>query len=156
MGAPPPMGPPPIGAPPPLGVPIVSLDEKSEEIVKKIVPKSLKLYNKNGILITLNWELDNKKIISVVIVNNNEFEISKFSLNIIVPKYIQLDIKPMSGTTLLGKGKNNIKQQIVLNNTMHGKQPYTIGVEIGYVENGKEKSDKSEIKILHNDYFNKE
>eukprot|EP01084_Bolivina_argentea_P204745 349706_1 len=57
MGAPPP----PMGAPPPLGAPIVSLDEKSKEIVEKIVPKSLKLYNKNGILITLNWELDNKK-----------------------------------------------------------------------------------------------
>lgn len=70
--------------------------------------------------------------------------VENFSLQVAVPKFLQLKLDPASGTTLQPGGAP-ITQAVHLINSMHGQKPIALRLRIGYVIGGQNHVEMAEV-----------
>merc|ERR1712087_713551 len=114
---------------------------------------SFEAYNKDGIVVTFNFETSPKPGVCRVMAvfhNRNAFEVRDFCLMIAVPSYLKLQVKIASGTVLQAMSRNSITQKFQLTNTMHGKKQFTIRIKVVYAGNGKQREERVQVQFPDN------
>nr|XP_029147597.1 AP-1 complex subunit gamma-1 isoform X2 [Arachis hypogaea] len=83
--------------------------------------------------------------IQATFINLSSDEYTDFIFQAAVPKFLQLQLDPASGSTLPANGNGSITQNFRVTNSQNGKKSLVMRIRITYKINGKEKLEEGQI-----------
>ncbi|XP_057750099.1 AP-1 complex subunit gamma-2-like [Arachis stenosperma] len=83
--------------------------------------------------------------IQATFINLSSDEYTDFIFQAAVPKFLQLQLDPASGSTLPANGNGSITQNFRVTNSQNGKKTLVMRIRITYKINGKEKLEEGQI-----------
>jgi len=85
-------------------------------------------------------------LVNATFTNNGPSTITDLELKLSLPKYLKLQLLPLSNTTLSGFGGSST-QQIKLANTAQGEKPVMMRLRLEYKINGEQKAELVEPRL---------
>ncbi|KAG2434067.1 hypothetical protein HXX76_007795 [Chlamydomonas incerta] len=82
--------------------------------------------------------------IAATTTNNGAVEVTDFTLQAAVPKFMQIRLEPASGSVLAPRG-GAVSQRIAINNTQHGVKPLVMRLRITFTINGQAHEEMGEV-----------
>ncbi|KAG2453880.1 hypothetical protein HYH02_002086 [Chlamydomonas schloesseri] len=82
--------------------------------------------------------------IAATTTNNGAAEVTDFTLQAAVPKFMQIRLEPASGSVLAARG-GTVSQRIAINNTQHGVKPLVMRLRITFTINGQAHEEMGEV-----------
>lgn len=72
-------------------------------------------------------------------------DVTDFTLQAAVPKFMQIRLEPASSSTLPAMGLSSATQRIVVSNTMHGQKALVMRLRISYTADGQPALEQAEV-----------
>lgn len=92
---------------------------------------SIVVYEGNGVQIAFDFEkpadMPHVTNISAKYVNTGSIPVENFTVQVAVPKFMQLQLEPATGTTLLPNGQGSVTQNIHITNTQYEQEVSQFG-----------------------------
>eukprot|EP00198_Chlamydomonas_reinhardtii_P006516 XP_001695852.1 gamma-adaptin [Chlamydomonas reinhardtii] len=82
--------------------------------------------------------------IAATTTNNDALEVTDFTLQAAVPKFMQIRLEPASGSVLAARG-GVVSQRIAINNTQHGVKSLVMRLRITFTINGQTHEEMGEV-----------
>merc|ERR1711920_1147212 len=103
------------------------------------VPSPRKVFDKYGLSITFNFHpVPRPSLTRVVAIasNFNSSPIEEYNMQVAVPNYIAMEMKPATGKIVAPNGSETISQRLQLENQAHGSKPLILKIQVTGTMNG--------------------
>merc|ERR1711920_326824 len=103
------------------------------------VPSPRKVFDKYGLSITFNFHAVPRPSLTRVVAiasNFNSSPIEEYNLQVAVPNYIAMEMKPATGKIVAPNGSEAISQRLQLENQAHGSKPLILKIQVTGTMNG--------------------
>ncbi|EFJ49536.1 hypothetical protein VOLCADRAFT_101862 [Volvox carteri f. nagariensis] len=101
---------------------------------------SIVAWQQHGLVITFSLakHATNPAITEILAMttNNNLTEVTDYTLQVAVPKFMQIKLEPASGTVLPPRGGGGVSQKIYVNNSQHGVKQLVMRLRITFTSAG--------------------
>ena len=113
------------------------------------VPPSFVAYNNNGLTISFACESvpanPQGTKITASFANSTGMPIENLQMQCAVPKYMQLQMNPATGTSVPAGSSGAVTQQLNIINTMRGTKPVMMKLKLSFTANGAPVSELASV-----------